>query len=131
MSAPSSLALSSAPKGRNIIACGNATGDKPSSLSQALKGRNIYVALSGLNHLCVSLTQGVALGYHIAPLWGLGKVQRWGRTHLKTAVILPFTLFRRGFLGAWSRGLPGSGFAGGCRAFFLLAFGSLGFCGDD
>jgi hypothetical protein len=39
---------SKAPKGRNIIACGNATGDKPSSLSQALKGRNTIAPLQGL-----------------------------------------------------------------------------------
>ena len=41
---------------------------------QALKGRNIYVALSGLEYLCESLTQGVALGYYIAPLRGFFKL---------------------------------------------------------
>jgi hypothetical protein len=64
---------SKAPKGRNAIACGNATGDKPSSLSQALKGRNMYVALTGLIYLSVSVTQGVALGYYIAPLRGFNE----------------------------------------------------------
>jgi hypothetical protein len=46
------------------------------------EGASYYCALSGLNYVCVSVTQGVALGYYIAPLWGLGKVQRWGRAHL-------------------------------------------------
>ena len=55
-------------------ACGNATGLASLLLPQALKGRNTYVALSGLNHLWVSVTQGVALGYYIAPLRGLRRL---------------------------------------------------------
>jgi hypothetical protein len=31
-----------------VIACGNATGERFKFIHQALKGRNIYVALSGL-----------------------------------------------------------------------------------
>jgi hypothetical protein len=50
-----------------------ATGHKPLSLAQALKVRNIYVAPSGLIYLSVSVTQGDALGYCIAPLRGLIK----------------------------------------------------------
>jgi hypothetical protein len=38
-----------APKGRNIIAWGIATGNRDSLIHQALKGRNTYVALSGLD----------------------------------------------------------------------------------
>jgi hypothetical protein len=37
-----------APKGRNAIAWGIAPGIKSLLLPQALKGRNMYVALSGL-----------------------------------------------------------------------------------
>jgi hypothetical protein len=39
---------------------------------QAPKGRNIYVALTGLNRLTLTITQGCALGYYISPLRGLG-----------------------------------------------------------
>jgi hypothetical protein len=37
-----------APKGRNLIACGIATEERGEFIHQALKGRNIYVALTGL-----------------------------------------------------------------------------------
>ena len=40
-----------APKGRNVIACGIATGVDASLFIKALKGRNIYLALSGLNEI--------------------------------------------------------------------------------
>jgi hypothetical protein len=48
------------------------------SIHQALKGRNTYVALSGLEYVCVSVTQGDALGYCIAPLRGFH-----GRLHFE------------------------------------------------
>jgi hypothetical protein len=59
-----------APKERNIIACGNATGGRFQLIHQALKGRNNYFALSGLQHFIYQLTQGCALGYYISPLRG-------------------------------------------------------------
>jgi hypothetical protein len=40
--------IEKAPKGRNLIACGNATGVDARLFLKALKGRNIYVALTGL-----------------------------------------------------------------------------------
>jgi hypothetical protein len=65
-----------APKGRNVIAWGTRHRKQVIIIMQALKGRNIYVALSGLNYLCVSLTQGVALGYYITPLQGFQRLSR-------------------------------------------------------
>jgi hypothetical protein len=40
---------------------------------QALKGRNTYVALSGLDEITQRYSCGVAPGFYIAPLWGFFK----------------------------------------------------------
>jgi hypothetical protein len=40
--------LEKAPKGRNVIACGNATGQRYRFVRQALKGRNTITPLQGL-----------------------------------------------------------------------------------
>ena len=76
--------LKKAPKGRNIKACGNAPGHKSSSSSQALKGRNIYVALSGLNEITQCCSCGVATVYYISPLRGF---------HSFSKQLLTFILF--------------------------------------
>jgi hypothetical protein len=65
-----------APKGRNVIAWGIATGKEASLFIEALKGRNIYVALSGLNEITKCCSCGDATGYHIAPLRGFFKLLR-------------------------------------------------------
>jgi hypothetical protein len=46
---------------------------------KALKGRNNYVALTGLIYVSVSVTQGDALGYLISPLRGFFKqvLRKW------------------------------------------------------
>jgi hypothetical protein len=36
----------------------------------------MYFALSGLIYLSVSVTQGDALGYYIAPLWGFYEISK-------------------------------------------------------
>ena len=74
------LRLSSAPKGRDIPAQGNALGPGR-SIRLALKGRDMMAvplchALSGLG--CVTRrTQGVALGWYVRPRWGqdIGQVR--------------------------------------------------------
>ncbi|MDT5061688.1 MAG: hypothetical protein QOH63_2147 [Acidobacteriota bacterium] len=68
--------LKKAPKGRNVKAWGNAPGYKPSSSTQALKGWNIYVALSGLNEITQCCSCGDATGYYIAPLRGFHKFSK-------------------------------------------------------
>ncbi|MHC4696091.1 MAG: hypothetical protein ACYTFA_05035 [Planctomycetota bacterium] len=47
-----------------------------------------YPALSGLYGATGSLTQGVALGWSIAPLWGLGARAEVNTTALKGRAIL-------------------------------------------
>ena len=57
-------------KGRNLRAWGHRHRNRDSLIHQALKGRNIYVALSGLQQINLIFPCGVATGYQISPLRG-------------------------------------------------------------
>ena len=69
------LRLVSAPKGRDKVAQGNALGKSSLVVVQPGKGEIKRVVISYLAPLGLGvsfplLTQGVALGYPISPLWG-------------------------------------------------------------
>jgi hypothetical protein len=61
------------PEGAEYNSLWHTPQDSVALFYQALKGRNMYSALSGLEYVCVSVTQGDALGYYIAPLRGLNE----------------------------------------------------------
>jgi hypothetical protein len=63
-----------APKGQNEIAQGRAKR-RPGYIS-ALISAPLGSALSGLGMIRVHRTQGVALGYHLAPRWGKRPLDR-------------------------------------------------------
>jgi hypothetical protein len=63
-----------APKGRNKIACGIATGIDSRLFIKALKGRHKYFAPSGLVLMTIRASCGDATGYYIAPLWGCQRI---------------------------------------------------------
>ena len=85
-------------RGNNMPAQGNALGQDSPEFIEALKGRNSTheqgcFALSGLRDLFYSLTQGVALGWHIAaPL---------GRNHKHTTSKLTLRVSLLAFACVW------------------------------